>query len=268
MRKYLTLLLLLTIIPGMMSASTLRKVSVPSRVMGKNVDVNVITPDSEGRHPVVYLLHGWGGGCDNWLGVKPEIKRIADERDMIIVIPSGENSWYWDSPVNPALQYETFTAKELVKYIDDNFPTLPSRDKRAITGYSMGGQGALWLAMRHPDTFGAVGSLSGGVDIRPFPNNWNMKDAIGPKSKYPERWEQYALPNHIDDFAKANLAIIISCGSDDFFFEVNEEFHKALKKAGVKHHFIDSPGVHDSKYWNELTDYQLEFFNDYFDGLL
>ena len=228
MRKYLLILFLAFAAAGA-SAAQIDTVAVFSAKMQREIPVLVVVPDAGvgRRMPVLYLLHGFGGSYTTWQNIT-DLRPLADAYGMIIACPDGENSWYWDSPVNPALQYETFTAKELVKYIDDNFPTLPSRDKRAITGYSMGGQGALWLAMRHPDTFGAVGSLSGGVDIRPFPNNWNMKDAIGAKSKYPERWEQYALPNHIDDFVKANLAIIISCGSDDFFFEVNEEFHNCL----------------------------------------
>ena len=65
--------------------------------------------------------------------------------------------------------------------MDGHYRTLPSREKRAITGLSMGGHGALWLAIRHQDVFGAAGSTSGGLDIRPFPDNWDMKEQIGQK---------------------------------------------------------------------------------------
>ena len=89
------------------------------------------------------------------------------------------NSWYFDSPVLKDFQYESFYTKTLVPYIDAHYRTVASRQGRAITGLSMGGHGALFLAMRHTDLFGACGSMSGGVDIRPFPLNWNIPDVLG-----------------------------------------------------------------------------------------
>ena len=98
---------------------------------------------------------------------------------MIIVCPDGGfGSWYWDSPVDAGSQYETYVSNELVTWIDSKYKTIKTRKGRAITGLSMGGQGALYLAFRHQDIFGAAGSMSGGVDIRPFPetgiwqNDW------------------------------------------------------------------------------------------------
>ena len=62
-----------------------------------------------------------------------------------------------------------FISSELVKYIDEHYKTIADRKGRAITGLSMGGHGAMWNAIRHKDMFGASGSTSGGMDIRPFP---------------------------------------------------------------------------------------------------
>ena len=74
-------------------------------------------------------------------------------------------SWYWNSPVDPKSQYETFISDELIKAIDSKYKTIKNRTGRAITGLSMGGHGALYLAIKHQDVFGAAGSMSGGVDI-------------------------------------------------------------------------------------------------------
>ena len=71
----------------------------------------------------------------------------------------------------PESRYETFISKELIAYTDKNLNAIPDRSKRAITGLSMGGHGAMWNAIRHQDVFGAVGTTSGGMDIRPFPNS-------------------------------------------------------------------------------------------------
>ena len=87
--------------------------------------------------------------------LRPE---IADEKGIIFVCPDGKDSWYWDSPKNPAYRYETFVSSELVNYIDRNYKTIADRKGRAITGLSMGGHGAMWLGIRHKDVFGAAGS--------------------------------------------------------------------------------------------------------------
>ena len=69
-----------------------------------------------------------------WAGIKPELPKIADEKGIIFVCPDGKNSWYWDSPKNPAYRYETFVASELVNYTDKNYSTIPEKKGRAITG--------------------------------------------------------------------------------------------------------------------------------------
>ena len=123
---------------------------------------------------MLYLLHGYSGRYDSWVSLKPTLPQDATRLGMIVVCPDGQNSWYWDSPIDPKFQFETYVSKELVQYIDQNYKTITSPKGRAITGLSMGGHGGLWLGINHPDVFGACGSMSGGVDIRPFPNNWSM----------------------------------------------------------------------------------------------
>ena len=164
-------------------AAKVDTVEVHSRKMGRAVRTIVISPEkTEGKGAaVVYLLHGYGGNETTWPSLKPELKDYADRENLIFVCPNGENSWYWDSPLNEDSQFETFVSRELVSYVDGHYRTLPSREKRAITGLSMGGHGALWLAIRHQDVFGAAGSTSGGLDIRPFPDNWDMKEQSGQK---------------------------------------------------------------------------------------
>lgn len=151
-------------------AAKVDTVEVHSRKMGRAVRTIVISPEkTEGKGAaVVYLLHGYGGNETTWPGLKPELKDYADRENLIFVCPNGENSWYWDSPLNEDSQFETFVSRELVSYVDGHYRTLPSREKRAITGLSMGGHGALWLAIRHQDVFGAAGSTSGGLEHPAF----------------------------------------------------------------------------------------------------
>ena len=181
-------------------AAKVDTVEVHSRKMGRAVRTIVISPEkTEGKGAaVVYLLHGYGGNETTWPGLKPELKDYADRENLIFVCPNGENSWYWDSPLNEDSQFETFVSRELVSYVDGHYRTLPSREKRAITGLSMGGHGAMWNAIRHKDIFGGAGTTSGGMDIRPFPKNWEMSKQLGDYDSNKEVWD------YVNQFAEFN----------------------------------------------------------------
>ena len=192
---------------------------------------------------------------------------MASQYGVIIVCPNGHNSWYWDSPVNPESQFETFVVTDLVNFIDNHFRTVPEAGMRAITGLSMGGHGSLFLALRHPDVFGSCGSMSGGVDIRPFPNNWNMKDALGEYESNREVWDSHTVIELVKDL-KTEQNIVFECGVDDFFIEVNRNLHKAMVDAKIKHDYTERPGSHTWEYWCNALDYQMLFFSKAFDSCL
>lgn len=242
---------------------------VDSPSMKKKVEVIYVVPDKAlGENPqacpVVYLLHGYGGNAGTWIGIKPELGKIADEKGLIFACPDGENSWYWDSPKHEDVRYETFISSELIKYTDVHYATRADRKGRAITGLSMGGHGAMWNALRHKDVFGAAGSTSGGVDIRPFPKNWEMAVQLGDYESNKALWNAHTVVNQLDSIANGDLALIIDCGEKDFFLEVNKDLHKRLLERGIDHDFITRPGVHDGRYWNNSIDYQILFFEKYF----
>ncbi len=249
-----------------LQAARIDTLQVLSPSMSTNIEVIVISPDNSHSQacPVIYLLHGHGGNAKVWLNIKPELPQIADEKGIIIVCPDGKNSWYWDSPLNKNMCYETFISKELVEFVDAQYNTIPSREGRAITGLSMGGHGAMWNAIRHSDVFSAAGSTSGGVDIRPFPKNWHMSLQLGEKDKNQQNWETHTVINLVPTLKPGQLAMIIDCGMGDFFLEVNKNFHEALSKQGINHDFILHPGVHNNTYWNNSIDYQILFFQKHF----
>ncbi len=230
--------------------------------------VVVVTPDAadEGRRfPSVYLLNGFTGDHTNWINtIRPDLPAMADRFGMVFVLPHGRDSWYWDSPADSTMRMETFFTKELIPYIDANYPTVPEAAMRAITGLSMGGHGALWLAMRHSGIWGNAGSMSGGVDIRPFPERWKMKQWLGPKAQFPERWDSYTVASLVPSLAPGQLNIIFDCGSEDFFAEVNAALHRALLDAGIPHDYTSRPGTHNVAYWRNAVLYHLLYFNEAF----
>ncbi len=253
-------------------AAKVDTVMVHSTVMNKDIKTVVIAPAEtrktrDRRYPVVYLLHGATGNCKYWLEkVKSDLPEIADEKGMIFVTPDALNSWYIDSPINKKLQYETFTAKELVSYIDSHYKTIADRKGRAVTGLSMGGHGALYLAFRHKDTYGACGSMSGGVDFRPFPQNWEIKYSLGEMAHNRKRWDDNVVVNQIGRINNHDLAITIDCGESDFFLEVNKSLHERLLGRGIDHDFTTRPGGHNPQYWHNAIDYQLLFFQKFFES--
>jgi S-formylglutathione hydrolase FrmB len=195
----------------------------------------------------------------------PAVKELADWHNMIIVCPDGAyGSWYFDSPVDPAFKFETFVSKELVDWVDKNYKTVRKREGRAITGLSMGGHGGLYLGFRHQDVYGACGSMSGGVDIRPFPNNWDLAKRLGTQRENPGNWEKNTVMNQLHLLAPNSSRIIIDCGSGDFFYAVNVRLHQELLYRNIPHDFISRPGVHNWEYWANAIKYQALFFSNYF----
>ena len=248
-------------------AAKVDTVNTYSASMKMNVKAVVITPDKYDVHqkyPVLYMLHGYGGNYADYVNVFPVIKKLADDYAMMIVCADGKTSWYFDSPVNPALKYDTYVSSELVSWIDQHYATINNKAGRAIMGLSMGGHGALYLAFKHPDVYGAAGSMSGGVDIRPFPNNWDITKTLGDIKAQPANWEKYTVTNMIGLLKADHPALLIDCGTKDFFYKVNLEFHNKLLESNIAHDFIVRDGGHDVDYWSNSINYQLLFMHLYF----
>ena len=145
---------------------------------------------------------------------------------FIIVCPDGQDSWYFDSPVDPKMQFETYVSQELVAYIDSHYRTYANRYMRAITGLSMGGHGSLFLAFRHPDVFWSCGSMSGCMDITKFPEKWHIKDRLGEYASNKQSWQDHAVCNQID-----KVKAILERTSEDNMSDSDIDELKAAKEA-------------------------------------
>lgn len=243
-------------------------ISTYSPSMKKNIKAVIIKPDKQktgSLFPVVYLLHGHGGNYGDWIRQVPDLRLYAEQYQLMIVCPDGNvSSWYFDSPEVADSKYETYVSKELISWIDKNYPTQKDRRARGITGLSMGGHGALFLAFKHQDIFGAAGSMSGGVDLRPFPLNWNIAGHLGKYAEHPGRWDNYSVTNMTHLLTPGSLKLIIDCGTEDFFYRVNYAFHQKLSDSNIQHDFISRPGAHNWDYWRNAVQYQLLFMSNYF----
>ncbi len=250
------------------TAATVDTVSIHSEAMNRAYKCVVIKPElTEGKdYPVVYLLHGYGGAYNNWIMKVPALKEYADEFDIIIVCPDGgKSSWYFDSPVDPSMKYETYIASEVPAFIDSRYPTIRDRKGRAISGLSMGGHGGLFIGFRNADVFGACGSMSGGVDLSYSKNKFDVSKRIGDTLKYAENWKRYSVINVVEKKPAQALEIIIDCGTEDFFYQNNRDLHEKMVKLKIPHEYIERPGNHGWAYWANAVEYQLFFFRNYFE---
>ncbi|MDR1332329.1 MAG: esterase family protein [Tannerella sp.] len=253
-----------------LQAKQVDTVSVHSPSMDTHVGNVIILPadyGDEAPFPVLYLLHGYSGNAKTWIQIHPGLPDLATRYGIIIVCPDGKNSWYWDSPIEPKMRYETYITQELIPYVDSRYRTIADKAGRAVTGLSMGGHGGLWLGFRHADLFGACGSTSGGVDIRPFPENWEMSRALGAYGENRARWDSHTVINQVDKIQPGAPRIIFDCGTEDFFYEVNEALHKKLLEKHIPHDYVSRPGAHNGAYWKNAIEYQLLFFYLFFRGI-
>jgi S-formylglutathione hydrolase FrmB len=267
MKFFLSAILGFALLPAF--SAQVDTVEIRSAAMDRAYKCVVITPEgyetSTARYPVVYLLHGHGGWYANWLIRTPELKKYADEYQLMIVCPDGGyNSWYLDSPVDPRVKFETYVAREIPAWIDARYRTIPDRKGRAITGLSMGGHGGLFLGFRNSKTFGACGSMSGGVDLQPFKKNWQLSEKIGDTARYADNWKNFSVITLVEAGNPDSLSIIIDCGTEDFFYPVNKALHEKMIRLGIPHDFIIRPGKHNWDYWRNAIRYQLLFFSNYF----
>lgn len=242
-------------------------IEVMSQAMGRTIR-NVVTmpndyPNAAKRYPVLYLLHGATGCYSDW-SKRADLHRLADQYSVIIVCPDGQDSWYFDSPIDPTMQFETYVSHELVNYIDSHYRTHANRFMRAITGLSMGGHGALFLAFRHPDVFWSCGSMSGCMDITQYPDSWHIKDRLGNQTDNPQRWSEHAVCNLVELVKDCPLKpiqnITIDDGLNDIFISNNIALHDQLVKLGIDHDFTVRPGRHSWDYWVNSLDYHMMFF--------
>jgi S-formylglutathione hydrolase FrmB len=245
-------------------------ISVFSTKMKKEVKSVVILPEnySDKKHyPVVYLLHGYSDNYAKWVKTVPSIKSLSTQLQQIIVCPDGGfSSWYFDSPIDTAYQYESYIAKDLVSFVDSHYSSIANRSGRAITGLSMGGHGALYIAIRNKDLFAHAGSMSGGVDLRFSTKKYDIAKRIGAFETNPQEWDDRSVVNMVGSLKNKDLDLIIDCGVSDFFYQINAALHRRLMSLNIDHDYIERPGSHNWEYWTNSIKYQLLFFDQCFDS--
>jgi S-formylglutathione hydrolase FrmB len=269
------------------------------------------TTDTARRYPVAYYLHGLSGDEWNWVRsghldatmdslvstCAPTTRPCTYE--MIIVMPDGDDGWYttWnflgdyagcrrhpprhDEPAAtycvPWPKYDEYIARDLVAHVDSTYRTLARREHRGIAGLSMGGYGAVTLALRYPDVFAAAASHSGVLSplyagpspFAPPPRYATSIDTararMGPLwpwmhpafgndttawlARDPARLAHHLLREDEPRSAR-RPALFLDIGRDDsLLVDGNRAFHYELTTLGLTHRYTEWPGKHDWSYW-------------------
>lgn len=286
-----------------------------SAALGVRKDVWIYLPegyDTSGRrYPVFYYLHGLGGDETNWLKLgNLEQTANAIGLDAIVVMPDGDAHFYIDGArtidydtcmrdgsgmflahlprdknCTRTTKYATYITRDLIGWVDKTYRTIASRDGRAIAGLSMGGFGALVLALKNPSLFAAAVSHSGvdallyqgpypyakgKVTLYDNPDEWGrMLGSFGGwiRSLFGSdiaTWRANDPSALIDKLAPGVLKLYLDCGTEDDFLLNNgmQYLHDKLVARGIDHAYYLGPGSHNFSFWAERLPKSLEFLRD------
>lgn len=234
--------------------------------------VNVLLPDdydesSTRRYPVMYLLHGGLQDFRNF-DMHDDIRGETAGKRMIIVMPDGGNAGWYSNPVASFAgprNWETFHIQQLIPWVDQNFRTFAASNGRAVSGFSMGGFGALKYAAKYYGHFGSVCSHSGPASLRRDLGavvHWaNVSSAaveLSGGSVYgAPLWDEARVSadnpmERIPSFHGKRIMMVCGQASEIIQFDFNEtfvqagmrEFSGALNHAGIAHELHQLPGGH------------------------
>ena len=271
--------------------------------LGTRKELRVYLPPSydaqpQRRYPVVYYLHGWTGNERNWVEVG-RLDSIADSvmragvPEMIIAMPDGDDSWYttWNTLENAAAcrrdtvrtepassycvswpHYDDYIVNNVVSHVDRKYRTKADREHRGIAGLSMGGYGAVTLAMNNPNVFAAAASHSGVLapELPATDSSGRIREGAervaALREYYRGTWASLALAFGRDSTAwrardpsriasrvfrtkPHRPALHIDVGVADRYLPQNRAFHAELTRLGVSHVYRELPGTHNWVYW-------------------
>jgi S-formylglutathione hydrolase FrmB len=265
--------------------SRVRYLSFESRALGREVPYALYLPPSydasEAAYPVLFFLHGANENERRW-STRGETDLMLDRMvadgeigEFVVAIPFGANSFYTNSIGGE--RWEDMVIQEFIPMIESNYRVTGDRSGRAISGISMGGYGALKLAMQHPGMFNAVSAHSAmlledleeaSVDPRRAQLYTALFESIFGISESMDHWNMYNPKRMARESDLGDMAIYFDCGTEDEygFFVGAEKLHDILEERGIAHEFHLYSGEHGWDYAREHTPASLAFHWAAFSG--
>lgn len=263
-----------------------------SKVLGATVKYSVYFPESyssntDKRYPVVYMLHGYGDDNNSWNGswlhANNKIDNLTEKGmgEMIYVFPQGFKTYYCNRYDN-TFSYMDMFVNELIPLIDSSLRTIPDKQHRAVTGYSMGGFGAAALPEKHPELFIASAPLSMSVRtdwqyLEESQDGWNSQwgkifGGFGQsgEARITDYYKQHCPLHYFNAKNKEALSTVhwyFICGdNEENLLYANDELHCILRDNGYAHSYRVVDGGHSSSVWMPALDEVLPMFDYYMNG--
>ncbi|MFW2490240.1 alpha/beta hydrolase [Clostridium chromiireducens] len=241
-----------------------------SRILKHNTTINVVLPientdlsndenldniyKTSKKFKTIYLLHGAMDDNTGWLR-SSNVERYATERGIALVLPAAENSYYTD--MANGNKYYTYVTEEVPRFARSVFPLSDTREDNYIAGLSMGGYGAIKIALSNPERFSAVVSLSGVLDIESQVSSLNNKSVadyfaiFGDPNKVKESNNDLLyLLKKIKDSDNLIPRIYQACGTEDFLYEENIKFRDLARKLEIDITYEEGSGGHEWDFWD------------------
>jgi putative tributyrin esterase len=236
-----------------------------SESLGLNTAMDVILPQrsmvemqagQRGKLPTLYLLHGLSDDHTAWQRWT-SIERYVEGMNLAVVLPEVHRSFYTDMARGG--RYWTFISEELPALARDLFPLSARREDNFVAGLSMGGYGALKLALTHPERYAAVAGLSGVADIVTVASEreeegWEdyMKSIFGRLDRL--RGSRHDLFFLAKQAAGADLRprLFLCCGTEDDLLNDNRRFRDFIRQLHFELTYKEGRGAHDWIYWDAM----------------
>ena len=231
-----------------------------SNKLKKQTQAYVIIPDSARTDgaplKVLWLFHGLSDNHTSWMRYT-SIERYAELYRVAVIMPNVDRSWYTDTTYEA--NYFSFISEELPELCFKTFSQLSrKREDNIAAGLSMGGYGAMKLALSCPESYGACISLSGALDMQRTESAYNLKewqsifdaDMENSSALLGTKHDLFAISANLKKSGGKFPKIYMWCGNDDFLIQASCLFDKHLTDLGVSHKFETSEGIHTWKWWD------------------
>ena len=223
---------------------------MPQQTSGKEIGLETNSNDDD-FPPCLYLLHGLSDDHTIWQR-RTSIERYAAAKGIAVVMPCVNRSFYADMAYGP--NYWTYVSEELPKIIHSMFKISKDPKKTFVAGLSMGGYGAMKMALRNPEKFAAAASLSGSMELKSFGDtklNPEAKIIFGDTPPINNENDLFFLAKRLKEENIDIPELYIVCGTEDFLYEENQNFKKHLENLNIKHTYDEEPGTHEWGFWDK-----------------
>ena len=203
--------------------------------------------------PLLVLLHGADGKPEDFSEhLHLQLAAAAQQHRLAIVAPDGGDAGWWlDSPERTSSRYASLVASDLLADVRAH---LPVERVAGIAGISMGGHGALTIALEHGEEFRSASSVSGVVDLTQAADRPALAELLGPLESQRQRWESRSAARLLERAPERarRLQLRLSCGVRDRWIEANRALHARATELGISHDYDEAPAGHEWSYWEQV----------------